>query len=128
MAETAYLLLKREFEYEFVTVRFSFLMSILSFLSAITLRILIEFDLLKTGNNTNWVAAGLIFVAIVTHLFSYVNGTLFCFSNLIGMAVHAVKLNFQRVWSMNKPLEIISTLSALAAFVLYLKQFFLNRK
>ncbi|KAL7530589.1 hypothetical protein ACHAWF_003440, partial [Thalassiosira exigua] len=47
MAETAYMLMKKEFEYEFVSVRWSFLTSMFCFLGMVTSRMLIEFDLLK---------------------------------------------------------------------------------
>ena len=50
MAETAYMLMKREFEFEFVSVRWSFLTSIFMFLGMVSSRMLIEFGLCKTCN------------------------------------------------------------------------------
>ena len=48
LAETAYMLMKREFEFEFVSVRWSFLTSIFMFLGMVSSRMLIEFGLCKT--------------------------------------------------------------------------------
>ena len=56
LAETAYMLMKREFEFEFVSVRWSFLSSIFMFLGMVSSRMLIEFGLCKTCNQESMIS------------------------------------------------------------------------
>jgi hypothetical protein len=44
IAENAYQLMVREFEYDFVTTRWSFLVSLFCFLGVVTSRLMLEFD------------------------------------------------------------------------------------
>ena len=53
IAETGYLLLRREFDYEFVTSRWSFITSLLSFIIGVTCRILVEFELFTGVHRKN---------------------------------------------------------------------------
>ena len=98
MAETSYMLMKREFEYEFVMTRWSFLTSIFCFLGMLTSRVLIEFDLLKKdgdGKGKKKDVAMLVVCslgALATNLLSYVNDNLYCWKSLMGMTIHLAKV------------------------------------
>eukprot|EP00978_Attheya_sp_CCMP212_P047654 scaffold422906_cov114-Attheya_sp.AAC.1 len=59
MAETAYILLRRELEFEFVSSRWAFLMSLFTFLVGVTGRVLLEFDLLTEKRRS--LALGVVF-------------------------------------------------------------------
>eukprot|EP00985_Skeletonema_marinoi_P035198 scaffold45930_cov219-Skeletonema_marinoi.AAC.6 len=125
MAETAYMMMKREFEYEFVTVRWSFLCSLFCFLGMIASRLLIEFDLLKKdtngGDSKNKKEIALLVVcslgALATHLLSYVNQNLWCWQSLIGMTIYLGKMIATRAFVEARPLQIVSVgLTAASAF------------
>eukprot|EP00574_Skeletonema_japonicum_P010123 CAMPEP_0201724568 /NCGR_PEP_ID=MMETSP0593-20130828/8287_1 /ASSEMBLY_ACC=CAM_ASM_000672 /TAXON_ID=267983 /ORGANISM="Skeletonema japonicum, Strain CCMP2506" /LENGTH=292 /DNA_ID=CAMNT_0048215857 /DNA_START=152 /DNA_END=1030 /DNA_ORIENTATION=- len=125
MAETAYMLMRREFGYEFITVRWSFLCSLFCFLGMIASRLLIEFDLLKKGINDgdtkNKRDIGLLVVcslgALATHLLSYVNQNLWCWHSLIGMTIYLGKIIIKRAFVEARPLQIVSVgLTAASAF------------
>jgi len=94
-AQSAYSLLKREFEFEFVSTRLGFLVSLVSFLSGVTCRILYEFDLLRVGNGRREGALSIIFgmIALVSLLLNYINTTLYCWSNLGGMVIYFFKVS-----------------------------------
>ena len=53
MAETGYSLLKREFEYVFVSTRWSLCILLLLFVIIVTLQLLLSFDLLKDPSRRN---------------------------------------------------------------------------
>jgi hypothetical protein len=117
MAETAYQLLRREFDYEFSVTRWSFLVSLLSFLSGVTVRIVLQFKLLMRQRRNHLIGVVGAMTAVVTHLLSYVNQTLYCWPNLFAMTVHVVKLIMQRATTGQHPLEIISVLSTVVGIV-----------
>lgn len=95
-AETAYLLLKREFEYEFISCRWSFLTSMFCFLGMIMSRILIEFELLQ-GSDKKKKDSAIVIVcsigALATHLLSYINQNLWCWQSLIGMGANLAQVS-----------------------------------
>lgn len=119
MAESAYMMMRREFEYEFVTVRWSFLCSLFCFLGMIASRMFIEFDLLSKqdhGNETKQDMAMLVLCslgALATHLLSYVNQNLWCWQSMLGMTCYLVKILAKRAFLEARPLQIVSV--ALAA-------------
>lgn len=121
MADTAYMLMKREFEYEFVSTRWSFFVSLFAFLVAVTMRLLLEFDLLKRdadgklvgGNTVATVVCSM--AALFTHLMSFVNNTLYCWRSIIGMTLHLFKMTVRCAVVERKPLQIMSVLSSIAA-------------
>jgi len=111
MAETAYMMISREFEYEFISVRWSFLTSMFCFLGMVTSRVLIEFGLLKQCDDARKdVAKVVIFAvgALAAHLLSYVNQTLWCWRSLFGMTVHLAKLVLNRAFVEKRPLQFVS--------------------
>ncbi|KAL7530715.1 hypothetical protein ACHAXR_003638 [Thalassiosira sp. AJA248-18] len=120
MAETAYMLMKREFEYEFVSVRWSFLTSIFCFLGMVTSRVLIEFGLLKegSGKGSRKDVAMLVVCsvgALVSHLLSYVNQNLWCWRSLVGMTVYLAQLIVKRAFVEMRPLQVVSVLCTMAS-------------
>jgi len=125
MAETAYLMMRREFAYEFITVRWSFLCSLFCFLGMVASRLLIEFDLLEKGSNDvdakhKRDISVLVLCAIgalATHLLSYVNQNLWCWHSLIGMTIYLGKMIIKRAFVEARPLQIVSVgLTAASAF------------
>jgi hypothetical protein len=92
MAETAYLLLRRELDFEFISCRWAYLMSLLTFLVGVTGRVLLEFNLLTEKRQS--LALGVVFgmTTLVSHLFAYINSTLYCWDNFLEMTVHLIKV------------------------------------
>lgn len=132
MASTAYALMKREFEYEFVFVRWSFLMSIFCFLGMVASRILIEFRLLRSGNENEETsrrdAAAVVaysFGALAANQLSNVNSTLWCWNSLIGMTGHLARMIGKRAFVERRPLDVVSILCTIAS-VYYVGKLALN--
>jgi len=120
MAETAYMMMVREFLYEFISTRWSFLVSMFCFLGMVTNRILIEFDLLspdRGGEKRKDVAMAVVcsLGALVAHLLSFVNQRLWCWKDLVGMTATYFGMILERAFGQKKPLQIVSVLSALAS-------------
>jgi len=93
MAYSAYELMKREFEFEYVSVRWSFLMSLFSFLGGVTSRAVLEFGLLQAERRRALWFVLLCFISLASHLFSYINQTLYCWPNLVSMTWYYCKVN-----------------------------------
>ncbi|KAL7488591.1 hypothetical protein ACHAW6_014189 [Cyclotella cf. meneghiniana] len=119
-AESAYLLLKREFEMEFVVCRWSFVTSLLCFLGMVTSRLLIEFELLKVdpSNSARSDTAMLVMCsmgALTASLLSYVNQHLWCWKSLLGMTLHLAKMSWKKAILEKQPLQICSMLCTLVS-------------
>jgi hypothetical protein len=99
MSESGYMLLKRSFEYEFVVSRWSYLVSLLAFLVAVTNRILFEFELFTSSEvrRTMGVAVCLLMSGLILHLVSFLNSTLYCWNNLGEMTTALLKVHTERV-------------------------------
>lgn len=124
-AESAYALLMREFEFEFITVRLSYLASLLFFVIGISNRILIEFNLLDKNKREELGVVCCGIGAVVTQMWSYINTTLYSTQSLIGLAAKLFQLTFQRAVLEHRPLQIVSLiLSALTTFFLTRVLFF----
>jgi len=97
LAETAYDMLKREFEYEFVSVRWSITVCLLLFIYIVTLRLVLEFDLLadRTRRDT---AKFILFssLALSLHMVSHVNSTMHCWDSLAEMTLDYARIVFER--------------------------------
>ena len=121
MAETAYMLMKREFEYEFVSCRWSFFTSIFMFLWMVASRVLIEFGLLKCngdGKNPRKDVAMLVVFSIgslAANLLSYVNSTLWCWRSLFGMTMRLAQLVLKRAFVEKRPLQVVSVACTMAS-------------
>lgn len=92
LAETGYELLKREFPLEFIGTRFCFLTSLMSFLVAVTSRIIFEFRLYEKERRDGGLAVILSMATLVSCLLSYVNTTLYCWPNLPRMGIYIMKV------------------------------------
>jgi hypothetical protein len=116
MAETAYLLLKREFEYEFVSVRWSMTVSLLLFIAIVTVRLTLEFDLWRYPDRRDTAKFVLLSaVALVAHLLSVVNGTLYCWANLAEMTVDLARIIVTKAIDEPSSMRLLSIASALGA-------------
>ena len=91
-ASSAYMLLKREFEFELLSARLGFFYSLFSFIVGVTTRFLLEFDLLNKRREAIIVLFGTF--SLITHLTSYVNSTLICWDNLLQMTCSWFKVSF----------------------------------
>lgn len=117
MAQSAYQLLRRDFDYEFSVTRWSFLVSLLMFLSGMTIRIVLQFNLLKKERRNPLIGVLGMMMAVLTHLLSYINQTLYCWPNLFAMTIYVIKLIISRVMTGQHPLEIVSLLSFMIGIV-----------
>lgn len=125
MAETAYQLLRREFDYEFSVSRWCFLVALLCFISGVTSRIILEFDLLER-HKTILVAVVSVMVALTANMLSYINRTLYCWPNLWQMTIHVMKLLFEEsLKSGGRPLQLLSLVASLLSFVCMLRLIFM---
>jgi hypothetical protein len=114
-AENAYEMLFREFHYEFVSVRWSFNVSMYGFLIAVTLKILYEFELFNVNADDYvrdhlelGIAVVLLMVAFYLHLTAYVNQTLIGWSNQYTMTGDLLKILVQRgKHSVREPLSLL---------------------
>ena len=101
MATSGYMVLKNEFEYEFIVTRWSFMVSLLSFLVATTHRILYEFqlfdknDVMSLQNSRRMIgtAVCLLMSSLILHLVSFLNSTLICWDNLWSMSIDLFKVS-----------------------------------
>lgn len=99
MAASGYRLLNREFHYEFVVTRWSFFVSLFSFLVAVTSRILYEYKLFSTKGKLAvrrkriGLAVCLWMSALLFHLIAFINSTLYCWNNLWGMTLELIKVS-----------------------------------
>lgn len=121
MAKSAYDLMMKEFEFEFITTRLSYLSSLLSFIVGITGRVLLEYKLLRKEKSEEAYAVCFGMGAIVMHLWSYINSTLYSSQSLIGLAIRLGKLTVQRAVHEHRPLQVLS----LGCFVI--STYFLTR-
>jgi hypothetical protein len=129
-AESAFSLLLREFDYEFVMTRWCFITAILSFLVAVTIRALIEFNLLRRERRT--AACGVIcyMTAVVLHVLSHVNQHCAVdrgpWPHFGSLTIYTSKLILRQVWRKGdgeglhhefalNPLQLVSVLSGVVA-------------
>jgi len=109
VAESAYQFINRELRYEFILTRWSFLTSLLSFLAGITIRALLEFNLLDEKRRKAAVVVASSMAGLFCHLLSFVNSTLISAPNLFVMTLQVVKLMVANAFgSPRRPLEMAS--------------------
>lgn len=90
--------------------RFSFLTSLISFLTAVGGRTLLEFDLLKDDRRRHGRVVALITGGMVSFLVSYINSRLNCWYSLIGMTKEVAYLVASSVSATRRPLGALSVL------------------
>ena len=113
LATTASNMLKREFEYEFVWVRWSMLMALLLFVVVVTLRLLLEFNLLSDAARTDTAKFVILSAtALLAHLISYINDTLYHWDNVLDMTVDMMRVMVDRYWHHPTPLKAVSMAAA----------------
>ena len=110
MAASAYEFVSRELEYEFTLTRWSFYVSVLSYLGAVTLRVLIQFELLVKKRFRN----ALLLISTVSglslHLISAINGNLYYSSDLLALTYQVMRMYLKRVFVDGRLLELLSLL------------------
>ena len=99
MATSAYELLLREFYHEYLTTRFSFLTSIVLFLLAVCIRVVLEFELQTKEKRNLGLAAVLAIMAATTHILSKINTTLYSHPNLFMMGLELMKVSLTPILS-----------------------------
>eukprot|EP00542_Grammatophora_oceanica_P014199 CAMPEP_0194040622 /NCGR_PEP_ID=MMETSP0009_2-20130614/12590_1 /TAXON_ID=210454 /ORGANISM="Grammatophora oceanica, Strain CCMP 410" /LENGTH=152 /DNA_ID=CAMNT_0038683813 /DNA_START=77 /DNA_END=538 /DNA_ORIENTATION=+ len=115
MASDVYHFLKREFNFEFVVTRWSFLVSLLCFVTGVCGRALLEFDLLQQGKTNQGLMVIFTMGGLILNLLSFVNGSLHCWPSLFGMTAEVVVLLLRR--SRTRPLAAAAMISLFGAFV-----------
>lgn len=102
-AETGYEFLFREFHFEFVCVRWSFIVSIYGFLLAVTAKILYGFELFNVEAESferSYLELGigvtLVMASLMIHLHSYVNRTLVGWSSFGNMTYDLLRMLLTR--------------------------------
>ena len=120
-AESAYALLRREFDFEFTMTRWMFLVALFLFIGGITNRVIMEFDLLDKDKRFHLIALLSTMVSVASNLLSYINRTLYCWKSLWVMTVHVVELLAEEAFTKKSPLQILSLLSAAVAALAMMK-------
>lgn len=121
LAESAYYLLKREFELEFVTARVTFLLGCFSFLVGVSNRIVLEYELLRKDKRDVLKIISFALIGVVSALASYINSTLFCWNDFIHMVAHLMKRLVERVLNKRTPLMLLSLFSITLSIIFTLK-------
>ena len=99
VAISAFEFLKGKMYYEMLTTRWSFFISLLSFIGAITARAFVEFDLLQPNRRKLGTVLLLTVGALWTHLISFINGSLFTSPNLGLMTLEMIKVGMPCLFS-----------------------------
>lgn len=117
MAYNAYAFLNRELRYEFITTRWSFLTCLLSFITSIAARSLLEFDLLRKGRRRLALVVVFSMSALLAHLLSYVNSTLYNWPNMAVMTLDVIQTIVRNALNRTekRPLELLSLVFGAAA-------------
>lgn len=114
-ATSAFALLQREFDYEFTMTRWCYSVSLLCFLTAVTLRAILEFQLLQPHLRNQAKALFCIMTALISHLVSHVNQTLISFRNLLQMTLHVLELAVQKSHVEQDPFQYVSIIATMLA-------------
>lgn len=118
-AESGYALLFREFHYEFLCVRWSFNVAMLSFLLAVGAKVLYQFGLFDGGNGGNGMEVGisvvLVMAALILNLYSYVSTTLIGWDSMTDMTAELCRTQVRR--GRQQPVETVSFVMLAAGLV-----------
>jgi len=119
-AETAYQLLRREFDYEFSVTRWSFLVALLCFILGVTNRVILEFDLLQKSRKYHLLAFMSTMTAVISNMLSYINRTLYSWPSLWQLTKHVISLIFPESLTeglKGSPLQMLTLASASIALL-----------
>lgn len=92
IAPTPYDLLVRNFEFEFLSVRWTFLTSIFCFLIGMGTQGIVQFHLLDPGHGRLLAIFVGTLTSVTCFLISYVNNNIFDYGSLIGMSKHFLQV------------------------------------
>mmetsp|Transcript_15597 Transcript_15597/g.29029 ORF Transcript_15597/g.29029 Transcript_15597/m.29029 type:complete len:323 (+) Transcript_15597:75-1043(+) len=127
-AENPYEMLFREFHFEFVSIRWSFLVSLYGFLVAVTLKTLYQFELFNiyADNYERYrlelgIAVVLLMSALYMQLSAYVNSTLIGWNGIMDMTIDMLKMLLKRgserkTW--REPTSLVVAIAGLAFLIL----------
>lgn len=115
IATTAFELMKREFEFEFLMCRWSFFASLFTFLGSVAARALLQFELLHKKRLTSALLVISSFGGLFFHLLAFVNARLFCYNNYGEMTWAVFAMWFQRSIAGRGPCELASLLCSVFA-------------
>jgi hypothetical protein len=76
-APSAYIMLRREFDYEFVVTRWCLIVALLCFITGAATRTILEFDLLTKRRRNLGLGIGCIMLSLLCSMLSYMNETLY---------------------------------------------------
>jgi hypothetical protein len=117
MAPTAYELLIRDFEFEFLSVRLNFITAIFAFVVGTGTQSIVQFDLLEPGREKLlYMFLGAV-VSINSYLISYFNHHIYEYGSLLDMFGHFLRLIFVRI-PKAEPLIIIFVVSTVISAAL----------
>jgi hypothetical protein len=122
-ATSTFALLSRDFPMEFVTARWSFYVSLLSFIWSICLRVLVEFKLLTKKRIRPAVTVVLALASLNFHLFSILNCRLRSHRNLFDMTIDFAKMYWRHSSAKVSPCKLLSIASVIGAVSLAVSMF-----
>lgn len=114
MATSGYAFLQRNCEYEFLLTRWSFFMSLFSFLGCVAARALVEFRLLRRKRVRSAIVVSSSIGALIFHLVSFVNRRVTLRGNMGKMTIDLLKLYLE--WCFTRQ-SIMSNCSFVCLFV-----------
>ena len=123
-AQTPHELLRREFDYEYCVTRWCFIMALQCFVLAVTLKLILEFELLAQERRFHLVALTSLMMAVLGHALSYVNRTLHSWSNLWELTLHVGFLVWNEAVGKEgepRPLLVVSLVSSLVSVLAIIK-------
>lgn len=109
-AYSAYELLRREVNFAFTSCRWSFDMSLCSFLLAVSGRLLVEFKLVSRQRRRSLAMLTMAMMSLLLDLFATTNATLHSWPHMGAMTVDLMRLSWRE--ARHKPLRAASLLSA----------------
>lgn len=108
IATSPFELMTREYSFEFLMTRWSFFVSLFSFLGSVATRALIQFDLLHMHRLSSAILVMSSFGALYFHLLAFVNSRLFLYNNMGEMTLAVFSIWFQRSITGRGPCELAS--------------------
>lgn len=129
LAVNSYMLLKREFEFEFVSVKWSMVTALLLFIVIVTVRMLLEFQLLTNPARKD-TARFVCFssMGLGCHLLSYINESLHNYGNFLDLTIDMIKITFRQAVSEPTVMRTCSIFGFVAACVFGCKSVLTNQQ